>query len=83
MSGDLGEVSARMSAVMSAPAAQIAGEGAAWGNDSLGPPFANTDGFLAQRNWVAGSVHAKISLLNCYSAQLRNAADCLQDSGQG
>jgi uncharacterized protein YukE len=84
VSGYLGEVSSRMSAVMSSLAAQLAAEGAAWGNDSLGQHFANgANGYLAQRNWVAGSVDAKTTLLDYYAEQLRNAANAFDHSDKG
>ena len=82
--GDLGEVSSRMTAVMSSLRAQLGAEGAGWGNDSLGHQFANgPSGYLAQRNWVQGSVDAKIILLDYYSEQLRNAAHSFEHSDQG
>jgi len=76
---DLAEVSAQMTAVMSSLDAQLAGEGAAWGNDSLGHQFANgANGYLAQRSSVAGSVDAKTNLLDYYAEQLRNAANTFE-----
>ena len=84
VAGDLGEVSSRIAAVLSSLAAQLAGEGAAWGHDSLGQQFANgANGYLVQRNWVAGSVEAKTNLLDYYSAQLRNAANIFERSDHG
>lgn len=78
---DLAEVSAQMTAVMSSLDTQLAGEGAAWGNDSLGHQFANgANGYLAQRTWVAGSVDAKTSLLDYYAEQLRNVANTFEHS---
>jgi hypothetical protein len=84
VSGDLVEVSSRMTAVMSSLAAQLAGEGVAWGDDSLGQQFAHgPNGYLAQRNWVAGSVDAKTNLLGYYAEQLRNAANSFEQSDNG
>jgi uncharacterized protein YukE len=81
VSVDLGEVSSQMKQVMSALRAQLAAEGAAWGNDSLGHQFAGgLNGYLTQRNWVQGSVDAKTNLLDHYAEQLRNAANAFEHS---
>jgi uncharacterized protein YukE len=83
VSGDLHGVSSRMKGVLSSLRAQLAGEGAAWGNDSIGHQFANgANGYLAQADWVEGSVDAKTNLLDYYSDQLRNAADTFEQSDE-
>jgi uncharacterized protein YukE len=79
----LAEVSSRMKGMLSSLRAQLAGEGAAWGNDSIGHQFAScANGYLAQADWVEGSVDAKTNLLDDYSDQLRNAADTFEQSDE-
>ncbi|MBB5167574.1 WXG100 family type VII secretion target [Mycobacterium sp. AZCC_0083] len=76
---DLANVSSRISQVMSTLRASLDGEGAPWGDDSVGHNFANGGGgYLAQMAWVNDSVNAKIGLLTSYSESLRTAADTLE-----
>jgi uncharacterized protein YukE len=72
----LNDVSARMDKVLSTLRGKLSDEGAAWGDDKIGDQFANGDaGYLAQLDWVDGSVEAKTGLLNYYSRGLKGAAE--------
>ncbi|MCT7659692.1 WXG100 family type VII secretion target [Mycobacterium deserti] len=75
----LNAVSGRMKEVLSALQANLGGEGAAWGNDKIGDQYANGDaGYLAQQEWVDGSINAKTGLLDYYSKGLKRAADSFE-----
>jgi hypothetical protein len=64
--------------------AQLADEGAVWGIDCLDHQFANDrNGYLAQRNGVAGSLDATTNLADYYPEQLRNAANIFEQSDTG
>lgn len=79
----LSEVSERMASVLSGLREQLAAEGAAWGDDKIGDAFANGGGgYLAQLDWVQGSVDAKTGLLDYYSAGLKEAADSFQQADE-
>ncbi|MEZ0363592.1 WXG100 family type VII secretion target [Mycobacterium sp. pUA109] len=79
-SRDLADVSSRLKAVMSSLQGKLSGEGAAWGNDKIGDQFANGgNGYLAQVNWVQGSIDAKTDLLDSYAEGLKNTADTFED----
>jgi uncharacterized protein YukE len=79
----LADVSGRMKGVLSSLQNKLSGEGAAWGNDSVGSEFANGgEGYLAQLDWVDGSIDAKTGLLDEYSEGLRTAADTLEQQDQ-
>ena len=81
ISRDLGEVSSRMSEVLSSLQAHLGAEGAVWGNDAPGHKFANgPHGYLAQHNWVQGSVDAKAALLDHYSEALQNVANAVEQT---
>lgn len=80
-STDLAEVSTRMKGVMSALSANLAAEGSPWGGDDSGRKFRHGDhdnGYDSQREWVQGSVDAKVQLLEAYSEGLRTGADTLE-----
>jgi uncharacterized protein YukE len=77
-------VSSRMKDVIAALNREVDVLGAPWGNDDRGRDFADgAEGFLAQKDWVDGSVGVKAKLLDDYAQALRTAADTLeqQDSG--
>jgi uncharacterized protein YukE len=83
-SADLNYVSSRVKAVMSSLEGSLSGEGDRWGNGNIGQQFADgSNGYLAQLNWVEGSVEAKTNLLDYYSGQLKQAADSFQQSDEG
>jgi len=72
----LGGVSSSMKDVLVSLREGLAGEGAAWGDDEVGDMFADGDaGYLAQLDWVGGSVDAKTGLVDFYSVVLKGAAD--------
>jgi uncharacterized protein YukE len=76
-------VSSTMKGVLSALQADLAAEGAAWGDDEIGDQYANGDsGYLAQQGWVDGSVEAKTGLLDYYSRGLKTAADSFEQQDQ-
>ncbi|CRZ17739.1 hypothetical protein [Mycolicibacterium neworleansense] len=82
-SKDLNDVSVRMKNVLSSLQANLAAEGAAWGDDKMGDGFAKgSSGHLAQRDWVDGSVAAKTDLLDYYSDGLKGAADSFEHNDQ-
>ena len=82
-SDHLADVSARMKGVLSSLHAKLSGEGAAWGDDKIGGQFADGgSGYLAQLDWVDGSVDTKTDLLGDYSQGLRTAADTLESQDQ-
>ena len=75
----LNDVSSRMREVLSSLRSKLGGEGAAWGDDQIGTQFASGDaGYLAQHDWVDGSVDAKTGLLDYYSRALKGAADSFE-----
>jgi hypothetical protein len=82
-SDHLADVSSRMKGVLSTLQGNLSSEGAAWGDDKIGGQFADGgDGYLAQLNWVDGSIDAKTGLLDNYSEGLRTAADTLEQQDQ-
>jgi uncharacterized protein YukE len=82
-SDHLADVSTRMNGVLSSLHGKLSGEGAAWGDDKIGGQFADGgSGYLAQLDWVDGSVEAKTGLLDAYSQGLRTAADTLESQDQ-
>jgi uncharacterized protein YukE len=75
----LHDVSDRMKDVLASLQSKLAAEGAAWGADQIGDQYANGDaGYLAQQEWVDGSVAAKTDLLDYYSKGLKTAADSFE-----
>lgn len=79
----LHEVSGRMKEMLSALQEQLAAMGPEWGDDRIGDQFANGDaGYLAQLDWVDGSVGAKTGVLDYYSKGLRGAANSLEQQDQ-
>ncbi len=81
----LNDVSGRMKAVLSSLRTKLEGEGAAWGSDGddIGDQFAKGgSGYLAQRDWVDGSVDVKTGLLDHYSTGLKDAANSLEQQDQ-
>src|SRR5262249_28046667 len=79
----LADVSSRMKNALSSLDGKLSGEGAAWGDDSIGHGFANgAQGYLAQVDWVHGSIDAKTDLLDGYSDGLRTAANTLEEQDQ-
>lgn len=75
----LEDVSGRMKDALSRLQDNLRAEGAAWGDDKIGDQFANGDaGYLAQLDWVDGSVAAKTELLDYYSRALKGAADSFE-----
>ena len=82
-SDHLADVSSRMKGVLSTLQNNLSSEGAAWGDDKIGSQFADGgDGYLAQLDWVDGSIDAKTGLLDNYSGGLRTAADTLEQQDQ-
>jgi uncharacterized protein YukE len=82
-SKDLEDVSTRMKEVLSSLRNKLNGEGAVWGDDKMGEEFASGDaGYLAQLDWVDGSVDAKTGLLDYYSRGLKRAADSFEREDQ-
>ncbi|MGE2817903.1 hypothetical protein ACQI5H_22580 [Mycobacterium heidelbergense] len=81
VSRDLHEVSSAMKTVMATLRAELAAEGPVWGDGDIGHQFADgPGGYLAQVDWVNGSVDAKTALLDYYSDMLRQAADSFQQA---
>ncbi len=79
----LEEVSGRMKGVLSALQERLSAEGPAWGDDKTGDQFADgSGGYLAQLQWVHGSVAAKTELLDYYSRALKDAADSFERGDQ-
>lgn len=79
----LHEVSGRMKEMLSALQEQLAAMGPEWGDDRIGDQFANGDaGYLAQLDWVDGSVATKTGVLDYYSKGLRGAANSLEQQDQ-
>jgi uncharacterized protein YukE len=79
----LNDVSIRMKGVLSSLQANLAAEGAAWGDDKMGDGFAKGGGgHLAQRDWVDGSVVVKTDLLDYYSDGLKDSADSFEQDDQ-
>jgi uncharacterized protein YukE len=77
----LSEVSTRMKDVLSSLRDKLSAEGAAWGEDKIGDQFAKGDaGYLAQLDWIDGSVSAKTGLLDHYSRSLKTAADSFEQA---
>lgn len=83
VSAHLHDVSSAMKAVMSTLEGQLAPTYGKWGGDEMGDQFANgPSGYLAQLDWVKGSVDAKTALLDHYSDMLKQAADTFAQSDQ-
>ena len=79
----LADVSNRMWCALNDLHWKLGGDGAPWGNDSIGHTFAGgSKGYFAQLDWVDGSINAKIDLLDGYSRSLRTAADTLEQQDQ-
>ncbi|MGV0815336.1 hypothetical protein ABQF34_25555 [Mycolicibacterium boenickei] len=79
----LNQASTKMKNVLSSLQANLAAEGAAWGDDKMGDGFAKGDaGYLAQRDWVDGSVVVKTDLLDFYSDGLTTAANSFEQNDQ-
>jgi|SRR3954464_12320432 uncharacterized protein YukE len=75
----LAAVSSKMKTVLSTLQGKLAGEGQPWGNDGTGRTFADgPNGYLAQVDWVNGSVGAKTDLLDQYSQQMTDTAESLR-----
>lgn len=82
-SGDLHDTSSQVKGVMSSLRANLAAEGARWGGGDIGDQFANgSNGYLAQSDWVDGSVDAKTGLLDYYSDMLKLTADSAEQSDE-
>jgi uncharacterized protein YukE len=80
VSSDLNDASSQMKGVMSSLRGQLAAEGAPWGGGSIGEAATGPNGYLAQGDWVDGSVDAKTNLLDYYSEMLKQAADTFEQS---
>jgi uncharacterized protein YukE len=79
----LNDVSGRMKDVLAALREKLGGEGAAWGDDKIGDQFTKGDaGYLAQLDWVGGSIDAKTGLLDYYSRELKDAANSFEQQDQ-
>ena len=75
----LNDVSSAMKEVIASLRDGLGDAGAAWGDDEIGNLFANgAAGYLAQLDWVGGSVDAKTALLDFYSKGLKGAADSFE-----
>ena len=82
-SKDLNDVSVRMKNVLSTLQSNLMAEGAAWGDDKMGDGFAKGGGgYLAQKDWVDGSVSIKTDLLDYYSDGLKGSADSFELNDQ-
>lgn len=82
-SRNLNDVSVRMKNVLSTLQANLAAEGAAWGDDKMGDGYAKGgSGYLAQKDWVDGSVVVKTDLLDYYSDGLKGSADSFEQNDQ-
>ncbi|OMB84910.1 WXG100 family type VII secretion target [Mycolicibacterium conceptionense] len=80
-SRNLNDVSVRMKNVLSNLQANLAAEGAAWGDDKMGDGYAKgSAGYLAQKDWVDGSVVIKTDLLDYYSNGLKVSADSFEQN---
>lgn len=79
-SNDLADVSARFKQVFTSLTNNLAALGSPWGDDKTGDQFAEGDsGYLAQKDWVSGSIDGKTQLLDKYS---QNLSDAATDFGQ-
>ncbi|MBA0047869.1 hypothetical protein [Mycobacteroides sp. LB1] len=75
----LDSVSERYKDVLSRLVDKTNTEGAAWGGSKDGRAFANgAEGYLAQVNWVHGSVDAKTDLLDQYATGINLTANNLE-----
>src|SRR5215475_14422255 len=82
-SNRLNDVSTSMKDVLASLREKLEGEGAAWGDDSMGHQFANGGrGYRSQSNWVHRSVAAKTRLLDDYSRGLKGAADSFEQQDE-
>ncbi|MGV0815343.1 hypothetical protein ABQF34_25605 [Mycolicibacterium boenickei] len=72
-------ISDEMKAVHTGLMDMLNGEGEVWGHDKIGKQFADgAKGYVAQRDWVDGSITAKTDLLDFYAYGLRLTADALE-----
>ncbi|WP_166906861.1 hypothetical protein [Mycobacterium sp. DL440] len=82
-SRNLNDVSVRMKEVLSSLQSNLVAEGASWGDDKMGDGFAKGGGgYLAQKDWVDGSVVVKTDLLDYYSDGLKGSADSFEQNDQ-
>lgn len=82
-SRNLNDVSVRMKNVLSTLQSNLKAEGAAWGDDKMGDGYAKGGGgYLAQKDWVDGSVSIKTELLDYYSDGLKGSADSFELNDQ-
>lgn len=82
-SRNLNDVSVRMKNVLSTLQSNLMAEGAAWGDDKMGDGYAKGGGgYLAQKDWVDGSVSIKTELLDYYSDGLKGSADSFELNDQ-
>ncbi|MGV0782414.1 hypothetical protein [Mycolicibacterium sp. XJ775] len=82
-SRNLNDVSVRMKNVLSTLQSNLMAEGAAWGDDKMGDGYAKgSAGYLAQKDWVDGSVVVKTDLLDYYSDGLKGSADSFELNDQ-
>jgi uncharacterized protein YukE len=80
-SRDLADVSSRMKDALSSLQGKLGGEGSAWGDDDIGHEFADGGNkYLAQADWVKGSIDAKTKLLDDYAEGLGNAANSFENA---
>jgi len=79
----LDDLSNRKKKVRSSLQDALAAVGAAWGDDRIGDQFAKgPEGFVAQREWVFGSIDAKTDLLDHYAREFKRTADYLERQDQ-
>ncbi|MGH3723708.1 MAG: WXG100 family type VII secretion target [Mycobacterium sp.] len=75
----LDSVSERYKDVLSKLVNKTSAEGAPWGGSKDGRTFANgAEGYLAQVDWVHGSVDAKTDLLDQYAKGINSTANNLE-----
>lgn len=75
----LADVSSKMKNVLSTLQSSLSAKGAPWGNDEPGRNFAEgSNGYVAQEDWVFGSIQAKTDLLDTYSTQMHETANSLE-----
>ena len=75
----LAGVSSRMKEVQTSLERTLRDEGEAWGHDEIGDAFANgSQGYLAQKNWVMGSMGAQSDFLDYCAQYLEYTADTFE-----
>src|SRR4051794_34381525 len=75
----LTDVSSQVKDVFRRMNAQLADEGAPWGDDSSGKEFADgAQGYLAQLDWVNGAIAAKTGLLDAYAQSMNKSANAFE-----